>query len=90
MLALVRDIGRLREISTVLFRHGFGEIATRAGLLHGPPDAVAAESPAAQSARRSGATFERIRLVLQDLGPSFIKLGQIVSTRAAASTPRIL
>ena len=41
MLALVRDIGRLREISTVLFRHGFGEIATRAGLLHGPPDAAA-------------------------------------------------
>ena len=82
MLALVRDIGRLREISTVLFRHGFGEIATRAGLLHGPPDAAAAESPAEQSARRSGATFERIRLVLQDLGPSFIKLGQIVSTRA--------
>ncbi len=80
MLALVRDIGRLREISTVLFRHGFGEIATRIGLKREAADAEAADDGKARPP--GGATFERIRLVLQDLGPSFIKLGQIISTRA--------
>ncbi len=31
VVSAIRDLGRLREISTVLVRHGFGEIVTRAG-----------------------------------------------------------
>src|SRR5947208_14319647 len=31
VLSAVRDLGRLREISAVLVRHGFGEIVARAG-----------------------------------------------------------
>ena len=33
---------------------------------------------------------ERIRLVLQDLGPSFVKLGQIASTRPDLIPPDVL
>ena len=43
VLAAVRDLGRLREISAVLVRHGFGEIVGRAGFgrtkKSDPPDA---------------------------------------------------
>jgi ubiquinone biosynthesis protein len=97
LVSAVRDLGRLREISAVLVRHGFGEVVARVGLGPGklrasvPPPPLSPlsdglEVPShehahgdAERERVSGA--ERMRLVLQDLGPTFIKLGQILSTR---------
>jgi ubiquinone biosynthesis protein len=74
ILDTVRDLGRLREIAGVLARHGFGELLQRTGLgsLVAGKRAVAAEPGLAV----------RVRLVLEELGPSFIKLGQLLSTRA--------
>ena len=93
-----RDIGRMREISTVLARYGFGEFVARLGLGRGrrsrdsvnPPSCSDADSSTADanapglSERLSDkeAFAVRIRKVLEALGPSFIKLGQIASTRA--------
>jgi len=94
VVSAVRDLGRLREISAVLVRHGFGEIVTRVGLGAAKPRSSAPPPPLPdglevppfehahgedEKQKISGA--ERMRLVLQDLGPSFIKLGQILSTR---------
>lgn len=82
MVSLVhaaRDIGRVREISVVLARHGFGEIASRLGLRK-RSEAAPGEGGTAEFARAS--TPVRLRRVLEDLGPSFVKLGQIMSTRA--------
>lgn len=76
LLNTVRDLDRLRQIVGVLARHGFGEVVQRTGL--GSLLAGRGEAAAGATAPTLG---ERIRLVLQDLGPSFIKLGQIVSTR---------
>lgn len=70
-----RDLERLRQIVSVLWKHGFGELVTRTGLGNLLPGSKARETEP-----RVG-LGERIRLVLQDLGPSFIKLGQIASTR---------
>ena len=90
-----RDIGRLRAISQVLVRHGFGEIVRRIGLGR-PKKAKDSTPPSARGERSSDDSDEesrgdrerreissevRARLVLEDLGPSFIKLGQIASTR---------
>ena len=78
MLAIVntvREMDRMRQIATVLWRHGFREVVQRIGL--GKPES---SEPLPDSEARKG-IGERIRLVLQDLGPSFVKLGQIVSTR---------
>jgi ubiquinone biosynthesis protein len=72
VLNAVRDLGRLREITTVLVRHGFGEIVSRAGL--GDTGKGEGKEPQASPAVRA-------RLVAQELGPTFIKLGQIASTR---------
>ncbi len=89
-----RDISRLREIASVLVRHGFGEFVQRLGLLRSPPrDASSSDRPSAYALdprdAEKGATEQkelgwsvRLRRVLEDLGPSFIKLGQIASTRA--------
>jgi ubiquinone biosynthesis protein len=77
----VRDIDRLREIAQVLIRHGMGELVARIGLSSVVPGGGqgAGAQTAPQTSQQSFA--QRLRLVLQDLGPSFVKLGQIVSTR---------
>lgn len=92
IVSTVRDIQRLREILTVLVRHGFGEVVTRTGL--GRLAGRATESDTTEDLEKAEALVEpdapplkaigvgeRLRLVLQDLGPSFVKLGQILSTR---------
>ncbi len=80
VLSAVRDLGRLREITAVLVRHGFGEIVARAGFgreaKEKEKDAEVGEKESTKLSRG-----ERIRLVATDLGPSFVKLGQIASTR---------
>jgi ubiquinone biosynthesis protein len=75
ILTAVRDLDRARQIAVVLVRHGFGEVAARLGLSSDPPGA----HPSAAGDRATVAT--RLRLVLTELGPSFVKLGQIASTR---------
>ncbi len=97
VVSAVRDLGRLREITQVLVRHGFGEIVSRAGLgrakrvrtqsepppsgTTAPPEFAVEDQEQGEQAKKSLSAAERVRLVLQDLGPSFIKLGQIASTR---------
>ncbi len=94
VLSAVRDLGRLREISAVLVRHGFGEIVARAGFGRtrkaktgsepppgDDPEIAAEEVARGEDEKERISVGERTRLVLQDLGPSFIKLGQIASTR---------
>lgn len=78
-----QDIRRLRKITSVLTRHGFSAVARRAGL--GKYDAKVEESFSDESdpligEDRSEAAV-RFRRVLEDLGPTFVKLGQILSTR---------
>lgn len=80
-----RDIGRIRDISTVLVRHGFGEIVRRIGFGRGKKREEAAPSEddeaKGEKARAENSAAVRVRRVLEDLGPSFVKLGQIMSTR---------
>ncbi len=72
LLSTVRDLDRLRQIVAVLVRHGFGGILARTAL----GSLVVGKSEAGQ-----GTVAERVRLVVTELGPSFVKLGQIMSTR---------
>lgn len=81
----VQDIKRLREISGVLTRHGFSAVARRAGLgrFVGESQALAEFEDAEEALLgedRSEAAV-RFRNVLEDLGPTFVKLGQVLSTR---------
>ena len=74
----VRDLGRLRTVATAVARHGFGELLMRTPvgrrLFHGHApegDARLGKAPAA----------ERFAKLLASLGPTYIKLGQILSMR---------
>ncbi|ARP42765.1 ABC1 kinase family protein [Geobacillus thermodenitrificans] len=75
----MRHIGRYHEIAVALLRHGFGMIVDELGFssfLSLPPRGRT------EQGKREGKTVgERLRLVLEELGPTFIKLGQIASTR---------
>jgi len=73
----LRDLPRLREIGRVLLRHGFGHVAQRLRLpgvrwwrrRQPPPEAISFSLP------------ERLRMIFEELGPTFIKFGQILSIR---------
>lgn len=98
IVTAARDLNRLREISVVLVRHGFGELATRAGLVRSrkggeTSDAIEVGAQSHEQGdveQKRATTGERIRLVAQELGPSFVKLGQIVSTRTDVMPPELI
>jgi ubiquinone biosynthesis protein len=81
VFSVARELPRLREISSVLIRHGLGDVVHRAGvstlleraglLLHGGQANETAHLEPQQ----------RARLALEELGPTFVKLGQMLSTR---------
>ncbi|MBI4816536.1 MAG: AarF/ABC1/UbiB kinase family protein [Deltaproteobacteria bacterium] len=73
-----KDLRRLREIVGVMARHGFGELVRKTPNV--PVDVTdlkqdeVAEPAVTPPARR-------FRLMLEELGPTFIKLGQVLSSR---------
>ena len=71
---------RYREIAGTLARHGLGYATDALGLARFVP----LQKGLLGHARRAEpyTEAEHVRLVLQDLGATFIKLGQILSTRA--------
>ncbi|WP_342131411.1 ABC1 kinase family protein, partial [Hydrogenophaga sp. OTU3427] len=81
-LTTARDLGRLQEILGVLVRHGFGDTVRRLGLtdmLERAGHALRWDH-AADLARLPPPV--QVRLALEELGPTFVKLGQILAGRA--------
>ncbi len=89
-LLAARDLGRLHEIASILIRFGFGDVVRRLGMgavlekagkvLHWQEakDLARLEPPA------------RIRCAIEELGPGFVKLGQVLSTRADLFPPEYI
>lgn len=86
-LSAVRDIGRLHDIASILIRYGFGDIVRRLGLVRLVERAGRAlnwkyvqENPVLEAP-------ERVRRAMEDMGPTFIKLGQILASRVDLFAP---
>jgi len=86
-ISAVRDVGRLHDIASILIRYGFGDMVRRMGLanvleragraLHwNEADQLAHLPPPA-----------RVRRALEELGPTFVKLGQVLATRVDLFEP---
>ena len=86
-ISVMRDLPRLHEIASVLIRYGWGDLVRvlglarmleRAGKLlhwHTSDDIAQLDLPV------------RIRLAMTELGPTFVKLGQILATRVDVFPP---
>jgi ubiquinone biosynthesis protein len=81
LFSRARELPRLREISSVFVRHGLGDLVRRASiatllehaghvLQWGEASEIAPLEPQ-----------QRARLAFEELGPTFVKLGQLLSTR---------
>ncbi|HEY3757974.1 MAG TPA: AarF/UbiB family protein [Opitutaceae bacterium] len=76
---------RAKEIFSVLARHGFSDLLDQLDLPVGIRERL---GPTPQAERN---VWVRIRLVLEDLGPTFVKFGQLMSMRPdALPAPLIL
>jgi ubiquinone biosynthesis protein len=81
VLGAVRDLPRLHEISAVFVRHGLGDLVRRLGVASvlERTGSVLQWGAGARSTHLEPA--QRLRRAFEELGPTFIKLGQMLSTR---------
>ena len=89
-LGAARDVGRLNTILGVLIRHGFGDSVRRLGMtdyLERAGHALRWDT-AADLARMEPAV--QVRLAMEELGPTFVKLGQILAGRADLFGPEFI
>ncbi len=76
----MKELWRLGKIIRIFVKHGFGDIAER--LFKKAEKEPVDQRQKEWTVKNGFPSPQRIRLVLEELGPSFIKLGQLMSTRA--------
>jgi ubiquinone biosynthesis protein len=85
---IMRELPRLHEIASVFIRHGLGDFVQRigiAGLLE-RAGRILQFRQAGESVKLDQAA--RVRMALEELGPTFVKLGQVMATRVDLFPPR--
>ena len=75
------ELGRLRDIAAVLIRHGFGDVVQRIGIAAALERAGKFLDRGVSREPTRLSTPARVRCALEELGPTFVKLGQVLATR---------
>ena len=76
-----KDIRRVNELAAILLKYGFGDVVRRMGMA---APVEQAGKILRQSLDRDLLTMQpaaRLRCALEEMGPTFVKLGQILATR---------
>ncbi len=81
ILIATQDLGRLHQIASVLIRYGFGDVVQRLGMANALERTghILHLQKLEELAHLSAPT--RMRRALEELGPTFVKLGQLLATR---------
>lgn len=89
-LRLLRNLGRSREIAAVLLKFGFGDVLARLGVhsVWRRWRRWVSRRPTVELPQLT--VYERVRLSLEALGPTFIKFGQVMSTRPDLIPPAMI
>lgn len=77
----IRHLNRYRMVASVLARHGFGFLVEEIGLFHmlSLPRRLFTDRKREEADPKS--IGQRIREVCEELGPAYVKMGQMASTR---------
>jgi len=76
-----RHVQRYRRILTVLFKYGFGDLIDALKIEQYLEIGLQMISKKRREKIETLTRAERVRMVLEELGPTFVKMGQILSTR---------
>jgi ubiquinone biosynthesis protein len=82
---MVTRIRRYAQIIDILSKYGFGIALEKIF-----PDKTRFRLPGTEKEPDSSTIYVRIRLALEELGPTFVKFGQIMSTRTEILPPELI
>lgn len=84
-----KDLRRLNEVGGVLWKYGFTDVVERMDL-HSSPDNPRFFRFRVPQEIAILSTAERLRRALEEMGPTYVKLGQILATRVDLFPPHII
>jgi ubiquinone biosynthesis protein len=82
----IRQLGRLSEIAQVAAKHGFGYFFDT----HRPTILASRRQEEIDPSSDGSSRGQRLRAMLDELGPTFVKFGQLLSTRPDIVPPDIV
>lgn len=83
-----KEIQRYITLFNVLAKHGFEDVLVHSGIAKVIPKSYLGGHPDAKK-NLSFSTYAHIRMVLEELGPTYVKLGQIFSNREDMLPPEL-
>lgn len=89
-MSFTRDIHRAYEIATILIRYGFGDIVRRLGMSKVLMEAGKLLNWQSLDENMRLSAPDRLRRVLEELGTTFVKVGQIMATRVDLFPPELI
>jgi ubiquinone biosynthesis protein len=80
-LIATQELGRLQALAAILIRYGFGDLVRRLGLARALTRAGKVLPLSHLEELVALPPHVRVRQALEEMGPSFVKLGQVLATR---------
>lgn len=77
----LEKIKRIKKLSDVLMKYGFEEILSRSELEKRLPKRIVGWNREKIKDIKSRTIYERVRMALEEMGPAYVKFGQMLSNR---------